>query len=145
MLKHIWKKDDFLYKTTTYFVSWRVVHRMESKYGDMVSVQRFAERKIGPRSIFVTASEHMWMCSTFGTNSQTDGLDEIYFCDEHTMVFMEFKDFYSCKRTSGVNINYFLIWYEFFNKNYVNLELPCQELKPFLFWMQQMYQKKTKS
>ena len=66
MLKHVWKKDDFLYKTDTYFARWSVIQGMEARYKDMVSIHEFIERKTMACSIFVTASEHMWICLTFG-------------------------------------------------------------------------------
>ena len=34
-----------------------------------------------------------------------DKLGEIYLSDKHTMAYMAFKDFYSYKRTAGLNIN----------------------------------------
>ena len=44
--------------------------------------------------------------------NETDKLDEIYLCDEHIMAF---KDFYSYKRTAGVNIYKYLYqkWHKF--------------------------------
>ena len=75
----------------------------------------------------------------------TDKLDQIYLLDKHTMPYMTFKDFYSNKRTAGVNMNDFLVWYKFLYKNYINLELSCQKVfSSFLFWMQWICQKKTK-
>ena len=46
-----------------------------------------------------------------------DNLDKIYLCDKHTMAF---KDFYSNKRTAGVNINKFLVQFSLMSRLFTN-------------------------
>ena len=61
----------------------------------------------------------------------TDKLDKIHFCDKCTMAYMAFEDFYSYKRTAGVNMYEFL--YQKLHKFRITLS---EDVKAFLFWIQ---------
>ena len=110
ILFNLWlkKRNGFFYKTATYFVRLRVVCEIEERYRDMVSIHGFTKRKTEPSSIFVTASEHMRMCSKFGNNgywlnrwgTSHYRKARLYLHDKHTEVSMVFKDFYSYKSTA---------------------------------------------
>ena len=88
----------------------------------MVSIYGFTERKARP-SIILSLLHNICECVRHLTVTDigridklqviTDKLDEIYLRNKHTKAYMAFKDFYSNKKTTGVNINDFLILYNF--------------------------------
>ena len=82
----------------------------------------------------------MDISQTDGLRVITDMLDKIYLCDEHTMTYMVFKDFYFYKRTAEVNIYKFLIRYDFLCQKLHRFGITLLEVQAFLFWMLQMHQ-----
>ena len=153
-LKHIWKNDDFLYKqppilqSEAWYAEWKQVIEIWSLFMDLLKEKQGSIVFLSLPQKIHECVWHLAIMDISWTDALwviVDKLDKIYLCDEHTMAYMAFH-FNSYRRTAGVNINDF--WYskKNFIKNYINLELPCQkEFRPFLFWIQWMYQKKTKS
>ena len=55
----------------------------------------------------------MDICGAEGLKIIMDKLDEIYLQDPNTSTYIAFKKFYFYKRDIGININNFLVHYEF--------------------------------
>ena len=132
MLNSACKKNGFLYKTATNFARWRVVHGMEARCRDIVSIHRFTERKTGLRSILslpyniCVCVEHLAITDI----SQTDGLwvvmdnlDKICTRNKQTIAYIALKDSFSYKRTTGRNINNFFGMVQIFVKKLRKFEI----------------------
>ena len=145
-LKHVWKKDGFLYKTATYFTRWRVVYGMETRYRDIVSIHRFTtttKKSRGkklllslPQNIHEYVQYMVIMVISWTDSLQVimDKLDEIYFMAY--MVFMPLK-------SNNVNLDWSLNSYQLWNVIHrVNVELTLVSLESLYLSPVLLYYKK---
>ena len=58
-LKHIWKKNGFIYEIALSFTRWRLLYQMEAKLASVDTIYRFTQRKTESSGIFVITTEHM--------------------------------------------------------------------------------------